>query len=435
MNDTVKLVYNWIGPRGPIINTEVPNVLSLSAVAEGAVTSSHHFWADDLYWRVFHSNEKFTLNSSFAVEKEPFIFPYTLAWRIPFSNYFCSGSGIIEFGHTPQHIVHHVRLSNGYFLLDMTSEAFVTDLHLRNIHSYFGHAHNIPMGKIIYLTGCMNAQEVYDKWCLNNNILNNPRDRMKIYSFPISQHSIYTNRHLITEPEYNTDIVPEKLFLSFNRRFRIHRTTLGLAFYKYGLLDRSYISICKVDPENALMSFENQIQLNYDQRYQFTSADSTGLLERLPLELDGETRINQMCQDFDSAARNFYQNSLLSVVTETNFENEELTLTEKSFKPAKEKHPFIIIGVKGSLKAMRDMGFKTFGEFWDESYDDENDPRFRLWKIIQVCREIATWDNEKILDFKRKVKPILDHNFNAVFTDTAKVMSTNIFNQIMEEKL
>jgi hypothetical protein len=192
--------------------------------------------------------------------------------------------------------------------------------------------------------------------------------------------------------------------------------------------------MCKVDPENSLMSFENQININYDTRYNFTSADVNGLLEKLPLELDGETRINQMCQDFDGAARNFYQNSLLSVVTETNFENDELTLTEKAFKPAKEKHPFIIIGVKGSLKAMRDMGFKTFSEFWDESYDEEDEPRYRLWKIMQLCIEIGTWDNEKILDFKRKVKPIVEHNFNTVFTDTAKVMSSNIYNRLMSEE-
>jgi hypothetical protein len=432
MSEKIKILFNWIGPRGPIINTEVPNLLSLSAVTEGVTTGSHHFWADDLYWRIFHKNENFSLSSTFAIEREPFIFPFTLGWRIPFGNYFCPNSGLLEFGHTPLHIIHHVRHSNGYFLLDMTAEAYITDMHLKHIHSYFSHANHIPMGKIIYLTGCMNAQEVYDTWCNQNNIPNNPNDRMKLFSFPISQHSIHTNRHLIKSPEYDTEFVPEKLFLSFNRRFRIHRTTLGLAFQKYGLLDRSYISLNKVDPENALMTFENQIHINYDDRYNFTSADVNGLLEKIPLVIDGETKINQMCQDFDSAARKFYQNSLISLVTETNFQESELTLTEKAFKPSKEKHPFIIIGVKGTLKAMREMGFKTFGEFWDESYDDVDEPRYRLWNIIQLCRQIATWDNEKILDFKRRVKPILEHNHAIVFNDTAKTLSDKLYNVIAQ---
>ena len=29
---------------------------------------------------------------------------------------------------------------------------------------------------------------------------------------------------------------------------------------------------------------------------------------------------------------------------------------------------------KGILKQIRSHGFKTFGEFWDESYDDIDDP-------------------------------------------------------------
>jgi hypothetical protein len=133
-----------------------------------------------------------------------------------------------------------------------------------------------------------------------------------------------------------------------------------------------------------------------------------------------------MCQDFDAAARNFYSNSLVSVVTETNFDHKELTLTEKSFKPSKEKHPFILVGVPGALKAMREFGFKTFSEFWDESYDETTDHMERLSKIITICKEIGNWDHDKILDFKRRVKPILDHNFQMLKSNTAKVAAEKI---------
>ena len=36
-------------------------------------------------------------------------------------------------------------------------------------------------------------------------------------------------------------------------------------------------------------------------------------------------------------------------------------------------HPFVMVSKKGTLKYLRDIGFKTFGDFWDESYDDEED--------------------------------------------------------------
>jgi hypothetical protein len=103
---------------------------------------------------------------------------------------------------------------------------------------------------------------------------------------------------------------------------------------------------------------------------------------------------------------------LVSIITETNFAQSEVTLTEKSYKPVKEKHPFIIVGAPGAIKGMRDAGFQTFNEFWDETYDEITSPPQRMAAIMQVIDDISKWDHDKILDFRRRVKPILDYNFN-----------------------
>lgn len=435
MNDPIKLVYNWIGPRGPMINTEVPNILSLTAVAEGARTTSRNFWTDDIWWRIFLNKEPYQLASTMAIdENDTFIYPYTLMWRIPFGHYFLYNSGLLEFSHTPGHILHHVRCSKGFFLLDLSSEAFVQDTQLRHIHSYF-EFYQVPMCKIIYLTGCMNADAVYDSWCKRNGIPDDPKMRMKLISFPISQHALSQNISSPSAPEYDTERVPEKLFLTWNRRFRRHRTLLALAMEKHGLVDRSYVALTADDPEMANTHIRNTIDLFSDPLLELNSDIANRLLAKLPLILDGETDIHQMCGDFDARSRPFYQNSLVSIVTETNFDQPELTLTEKSFKPPKEKHPFIILGVPGALKAMRKLGFKTFSEFWDETYDEIEDNRIRMYRIVEVLKDIASWDNEKILDFRRRVKPILEHNYEALKFDTsvmvAKEMETVIRNTLI----
>jgi hypothetical protein len=436
MSDPILIAYSWIGPKGPIINTELPNILSFSAVAEGAHATSRNFWADDIWWRIFHGNGDYVLSSTFALDdKHTFIYPFTLTWRVPFGNYFYGNSGLFEFAHTPNHIIHHVRMSKGYFLIDCTAEAWVEDSHLQLMHNYFSHFNHIPMGKIIYLTGCMNAKEVYNRFCQKNNIPPNSRDRMKLFSFPISQHGIATNLSSSNEPTYDVDLVPEKLFLCWNRRFRSHRTTLALGLDKNGLVDRSYYSMGLVDPEATTTHFESTVDLHNNHKEGISSVDITNFINKLPLIIDGETSIYQMCQDFDSAARNFYTNSLVSIVTETNFATKTLTLTEKSFKPSKEKHPFIIVGVPGALKAMREFGFQTFGEFWDESYDEEENSMMRLHKIIEVCKDIGNWDKEKILDFKRKVKPILENNYIMVQRNTAKVVAEKIENVIRQGRI
>jgi hypothetical protein len=78
--------------------------------------------------------------------------------------------------------------------------------------------------------------------------------------------------------------------------------------------------------------------------------------------------------------------------------------------------PFILLGAAGSLQHVKDMGFKTFGEFWDETYDLELDDKQRFNKIMKVIESIATWTEEQRIEFTVKVKAIVDHNVNHLNT-------------------
>jgi hypothetical protein len=431
-NDPLKIVYSWIGPRGPMVNTELPNIMSYASVGESTdAHGSNFFWADDIYWRVFMHNGNHPLSSTFGLEEhEPFLYPYTLAWRIQFQNYFLNGGGLLEFSHTPNHITHQVRDRNGFFLIDYAPEAWVQDGQLRAMHAYFGHYNRIPMGKVIYITGCMNAEELYNNWCDRNGIPDDPMHRMIMVPFPISQHSLSMQLQNTPEPEYDIATIPEKVFLCWNRRFRPHRTHLALALDKAGIVDRSYYSMNLTDPEMNSVHFKTTVDLYSNPMLQIGNKDVENFMAKLPLEIDGETEIQRMCGDFDAAARPFYQNSLVSIITETNFELTELTATEKTWKPAKEKHPFIMVGTAGALRTLREFGFQTFDDFWDESYDEIEDPKRRLFEIVKVCKEIASWTPEQILDFKRRVKPIVDHNFKVLTTNTSKTVADKIRSEV-----
>lgn len=423
----IKIVYNWIGPKGPIVNTELPNILSFATVTENATVNSGKFWSDDIYWRIFMHHGNFPIAPTFNTDHDDvFILPYTLMWRNEFTNYFLYDNGICEFSHTPNHIIHQVRNHKGFFCLDYAPEAWVHNNHFKVMHSYFHNHKNIPMGKIIYITGCMNVEEVYNKWCDKNNVPNDPMHRMIVVPFAISQHDLSRRLNEPAEPVYDEKHLPEKLFLCWNRRFRQHRTNLALALDKEGLVDRSYYSMNLTDPEMNSINFKDTVDIYSNHNLKITNDDVNKFISKLPLIIDGETDIGRMCGDFDRAAQNFYHNSLISIITETNFDAEYLTATEKTWKPAKEKHPFIIVGVEGALRAMRNFGFQTFNEFWDESYDDEKDPGLRLHKIVEVCKYIGSWSDEKILDFKSKVKPIVEHNFTILSTNSAKTVADKI---------
>lgn len=420
---SIKLAYNWVGPRGPVPNIEIPNILNMSHVSVGGGLTSERVWVEGI-WNDFRTHYDLVPTVSLK-DNDKFIYPLTLYWRINFEYYFLSGDGILEYAHIDSEVLNKIQNYNGYILIDHSPEAFVTDKHLQVLHSYFSF-YNIPLYKILYLTGCMNIDEVYERFCNNNNIPSNKENRIKLISFPCSFQSAVGDIENQTESEYDIFKIPNKIFLSWNRRHKVHRNMLALLFNKNNLLSNSYFSMTKEDPEFQHKKFENNVRLDWLTACNLTLTDLNDLLPKLPLVVDGEVDTIKMTRTAHLDVIDFYKDSLISIVTETNFNENEITMTEKSIKPIKEKHPFIIVGVCGTLKQYRKLGYKTFNDFWSEEYDDINNPWDRLKEIIRICVEINQWDSNKILEFKQQVKPIIDHNYDIAKLGISETVSNNI---------
>lgn len=423
MDDKIKIIYSWIGPKGPMWNTELPNVMSLAAASENGHVDSRFFMADSVWQQLFRNGpELFEIYPSVSITTEdnrPFIIPYTLHWRIDFTTYFCGRTGLLEFAHVPWHLIRLVRNNNGYILIDHGVEAYLSHHHLNALHGYFDNIHGIPLHKVIYMTGTINSKKIYDDYCESNNIPDDPNHRLTIIPYASGG---YIFKDFIQDPEkepvYDENRIPEKLFLMWNRRFRNHRIEAALHLENLNLVERSYISFNKEHierPTDTFISYAKHLNVTASySNHGITDETIERFNSRLPLMLDGETEINQMCSDPEHKSRPYYQNSLVSIVTETNFAEHEVTLTEKSFKPFKEKHPFILVAGPGALEFLRNLGFKTFSEFWPEDYDQDGGPIDRMHRIQEVFKVIASWNDEQILDFRRRVKPILEHNFQVI---------------------
>lgn len=78
-----------------------------------------------------------------------------------------------------------------------------------------------------------------------------------------------------------------------------------------------------------------------------------------------------------------YANSYMSVVTETEMTRGQVRrVTEKLVKPFLFGHVPIVAGNPGSLAIIRRMGFETYGNFIDESYDEIESPNERLCAVL-----------------------------------------------------
>ena len=422
---TIKVIYNWIGPKGPIPNTELPNLLNLALVSEGTQINSRFFSADDLWNTIFKKNARFELAPSSMVTSETvFIYPCFLHGRTDFGIYFMGGDGLLEHGHCPPHVKHAIATGSGYLLIEMTDESHLTDWHLDVMHHYMK-TQNIPFHKVIYLTGCGNAQQVYDGYCRKNQVPE--ANRMHMLSLCKSQINLANHLRAMPdiEPTFDPDRIPEKLFLSWNRRFKSHRSVIALGLDRMGLIERSHVSMPRFSDENG-QSFSDALNHQLIAMMGITQSQVKRFESKLPLILDDEHEIAEMCGDWTAKARHFYQNSLVSLVTETNFDSDLMTMTEKSFKPFKEKHPFITVAVAGTLAKLRAMGFQTFGEFWDESYDAIENPWDRAQAILTICDTIGKWTRQEILDFRQRVKPILEHNYQRVKEDLSISLAQEI---------
>ena len=85
-----------------------------------------------------------------------------------------------------------------------------------------------------------------------------------------------------------------------------------------------------------------------------------------------------------------------------------MRLTEKVFKAIKNCQPFVIAGACGSIKQLREMGYRTFDTVIDHSYDTIEDTTKR-WDAVctEMCR-IAK--SKKIHNMFKECKSDLLHN-------------------------
>lgn len=139
---------------------------------------------------------------------------------------------------------------------------------------------------------------------------------------------------------------------------------------------------------------------------------------------------------------NWYANTCFSLVVETLID-QEIFVTEKTFKPLAFEHPAIIYGSPGTLKYLRDQGFATFDNVIDESYDKEPNIPYNKYQLYEL-QDVSRHRRQKILtildDLYREfvtgnqifqdseTKKRIDHNYHR-FYDTHKL------NQIWKEEI
>jgi len=409
MNKKLNLVYEWIGPTGPLTNNRLPTIADLMT---GQI--NYHFpnIKGDLFQRPHFYNRITDANIIPSFKLPDGIFLYELNfgvyhYRDRLHN-FHHADGLLDNGIINPLVLERIKNKEAYFLVTLFYEGYLDDELLESMGDYFIQK-QIPLTQIIYLTNCANGGEIYEDFCRRKN----KTVEMKMEYFPVFRIDKCDVKDAIPK-SLKTTYQPgprKKTFLCFNRRYNDHRLMLYLAIVQSGLLNQCYYSMDKTQPE-ANRSFVDNC------KYLLSRFPDMGLKvedvlaadTHLPLVLDNPNFGSYPMEPNSNPVQHLYNDSLINIVTETYFFNKIIHVTEKTYKPIAFMQPFILVGATGSLQHIKDMGFKTFGEFWDESYDLEKDDVKRFDMIMSVIKSIASWPDYVKIDFTYAVKNIVDYN-------------------------
>ena len=175
-------------------------------------------------------------------------------------------------------------------------------------------------------------------------------------------------------------------FLYLNKFPRPHRVTLYEKLQNEKLLDKSIYTFRMLEDPVIL-----------EQKYELPGVD-TRMYPRFGKD-----------QDMTEAP---YVDTACSLVSETNVNDTDVFMTEKIWKPIIAQHVFVVHGNYLYLQKLREMGFKTFNTYFDESYDLERDSQKRIDKIVQLTKDLKKL---KWSDIYLQSQSMRLHNYNNFF--------------------
>lgn len=299
-----------------------------------------------------------------------------------------------------------LRNKKAILLLDQCLEGYQTPWLWQFFHEECKR-YNLDPACLVYVTGNMLAAEQYAMWSKNKSI-----DRqLKVLSYPHFERDIQLiakNNNILPSITINLEykkynITRVKTFNCLNKRTRAHRSWFYLMLYKEGLINKGLVSAN--DYGGHIPRIENKWP---DQRLMEEARRLLPLLvyETPNNEKDDLYYINRIMDQI-------YLDTWVTVVSEASFSDQDETvfISEKTFKPIACMHPFIILGNRGSLKKLKEMGYKTFHPYINEEYDelstfDRFDAIIKEIKRIDAIPDKAKW--------YESMKEILEHNYQVL---------------------
>jgi len=242
-----------------------------------------------------------------------------------------------------------------------------------------------------------------------------------VYPATVTLPSISTN--------HNTDVIT-KHFWCGNWKYASHRHLVAsfLAGKHLGSTNLSWLyeSSDTLLKENLWFDIT---KLNTHEATVIKGANALNELAPLSMNIDITNKLppSQVIHiHTDTNPAEYYKESFCAIVTETRFAESTSFLTEKIMNAIINYRPFIMIGPPGNLKYMKRWGFATYGQYWDESYDNETCHYKRINKIFDLIDCISSMSVTQLQEMHKDMEHTLSYNYNHIL---------NLQDELLEEPI
>jgi hypothetical protein len=199
---------------------------------------------------------------------------------------------------------------------------------------------------------------------------------------------------------------------------RNHRFGIVYDLWREDLLDKGNVS-CGNYQELKESKGSNWIDdtittSSFMNAFEHWNTNKDKFIENLPLDYDNKAN-QHWRSNYDESY--IFNDSFLWIASETKKTHEGVYITEKTWKAIAYGSPFCINGDNGSLEYLKSMGFKTFSDYWDESYDEDNDIG-KIKKITTIVKNICDKSLDDLNQLYDSMLPILKHNQQLLINNT-----------------
>ena len=320
----------------------------------------------------------------------------------------------------PDYVIQQIKLGRCKLVLDNTMEGDEVYRFLKEIYNSISEL-NIPAKQIYYVTNSLTAENEHYKWLDKNT---NVKETINVISFMYNVLDVQRLKHLnhlpttidiekeIQYKEHNFNTL--KPFLKVNRTGRPERNLFMLYLNKHNLYEKFNLSFPEYPDYNLPTGMFDDLS---------TQSNIESLISKCPFDIDSTDKDNHGPPGSGKGKFNadlpfqpiHYKNSLISfVMCAFPFVKNCCHLHSSTFNPIYCGHPVIQFGPHNHLKVLKNLGFKTFDNWWDETYDTKSEGWIRFEGVLKNLENLNRLTKRQLLDMYKEMKDVLQHNSDLI---------------------